>query len=103
MTTDNPVAAPAPGITPAPATAAHRVLTALFTISVVFFLLAGLAIVLGQIVTLIQADSVAARGWKSDLAPWAFGGASVAGVVAFALSYHRTPPQVAETRADHLG
>ncbi len=102
MTTDNPVAPRTAAPTPS-TTALHRVLTALFAVSVVFFLLAGLAIVLGQIVTLVQGDSVAARGWKADLAPWAFGGASVAGVLAFLLSYHRKAPQVAETQADHLG
>jgi hypothetical protein len=64
-----------------------RVLTNLFAASVLFFLLAGLAIVICQAVALASGDATAARGWASTLAPYAFGGASVAGVLAFLLSY----------------
>ncbi|WP_198943621.1 hypothetical protein [Actinokineospora bangkokensis] len=53
----------------------------------VFFLLAGLAIVLGQAAALALGDASAARQWASTLAPFAFGGASVAGLLSFALSY----------------
>src|SRR3712207_9259108 len=65
----------------------ERVLTHLFALSVLFFLLAGLVIVITQAVALAAGDATAARGWGSMLAPYAFGGASVAGVLAFLLSY----------------
>ncbi|MFI6701561.1 hypothetical protein ACIBJC_21800 [Streptomyces sp. NPDC050509] len=78
---------PAPA--PAPARTTHLT-TFLFAVAVVFFLLAGAAIVLGQIVTLAAGDATAARSWATELAPYAFGGASVAGLLSFALSYrHR--------------
>ena len=66
---------------------ATTAVTALFGVSVVFFLLAGLAIVLGQAATLALGDAGAARQWAGTLAPYAFGGASVAGLLSFALSY----------------
>jgi hypothetical protein len=65
----------------------ERVLTHLFAFFVLFFLLAGLVIVITQAVALTAGDATAARGWASTLAPYAFGGASVAGVLAFLLSY----------------
>jgi hypothetical protein len=83
-----------------------QVVEFLFTLSVIFFLLAGLAIVVGQIFTLLQGDSAAARSWKTDLAPYAFGGASVAGIFAFLLSYQRHVDKSADgaaEHADHLG
>ncbi|GAA4617050.1 hypothetical protein [Saccharopolyspora hordei] len=74
--------APAP-----PASRPTRIATALFVVSAVFFLLAGAAIVIGQIATLAVGDAAAARHWASALGPYAFGGASVAGLLSFALSY----------------
>jgi hypothetical protein len=41
----------------------ERVLTNLFALTVLFFLLAGLVIVIGQAVTLAAGDATAARGW----------------------------------------
>ena|SRR3712207_4107094 len=79
-TNESAPAAPTPSRT-------NRVLTNLFALSVLFFLLAGLAIVICQAVALASGDATAARGWASTLAPYAFGGASVAGVLAFLLSY----------------
>ncbi|MCE0765744.1 nuclear envelope integral membrane protein [Pseudonocardia kujensis] len=77
---------------PAPAPAgATRITTFLFALSVVFFLLAGLAIVVGQVVTLAAGDATAARQWASAVAPYAFGGASVSGLLSFALSYRNGP------------
>lgn len=67
-----------------------RLATHLFAAVVVFFLLAGLVIVLGQSVLLALGDADAARDWEETMAPWAFGGASVAGLLSFALSYGRT-------------
>ncbi|MFD9700107.1 hypothetical protein [Lentzea sp. NPDC059081] len=63
------------------------IVSVLFGLSVVFFLLAGLAVVVGQAATLIAGDATAARAWSTALAPYAFGGASVAGLLSFALSY----------------
>ncbi|MDA3629632.1 hypothetical protein OU415_29680 [Saccharopolyspora sp. WRP15-2] len=76
---------------PAPTSSARptRIATALFVISVVFFLIAGAAIVIGQIAILAAGDATAARHWASALGPYAFGGASVAGLLSFALSYRR--------------
>ena len=71
----------------APPSRTTRVLTNLFAASVLFFLLAGLVIVITQSVALAGGDATAARGSASTLAPYAFGGASVAGVLAFLLSY----------------
>jgi hypothetical protein len=65
----------------------ERVLTNLFALTVLFFLLAGLAIVIGQAATLAAGHATAARQWASAIAPYAFGGAAVAGVLAFLLSY----------------
>ena len=65
----------------------ERVLTNVFALTVLFFLLAGLVIVLGQAATLVAGNATAARGWASALAPYAFGGAAVAGVLSFLLSY----------------
>lgn len=82
-TTNASAAAPTPSRT-------ARVTTNLFALSVLFFLLAGLVIVITQAVALAAGDATAARGWASTLAPYAFGGASVAGVLAFLLSYGAT-------------
>ncbi|MEV0087170.1 hypothetical protein [Saccharopolyspora sp. NPDC050642] len=73
-----------------------RVATAMFVVAVVFFLIAGSAIVIGQAVALAAGDATGARHWASALAPYAFGGASVAGLLSFALSYRaadRTEPE----------
>lgn len=64
-----------------------RVLTSLFAATVLFFLLAGLLIVIGQAAALAGGDASAARQWATTLAPYAFGGAAVAGVLSFLLSY----------------
>ena len=68
----------------------ERVVTNLFALTVLFFLLAGLVIVIGQAVALVAGDATAARGWSSAVAPYAFGGAAAAGVLAFLLSYGAT-------------
>jgi hypothetical protein len=63
------------------------VLTNLLALTVLFFLLAGLVIVVGQAVMLAAGDATAARAWASAVAPYAFGGAAIAGVLSFLLSY----------------
>lgn len=70
--------------------APSRPVTFCFAVSVVFFLLAGLAIVVGQTAALAGGDATAARDWAETLGPYAFGGASVAGLLSFALSYRDT-------------
>ena len=64
-----------------------RIITFLFALSVVVFLLAGLTIVVGQAVILAGGDAAGARDWQQALVPFAFGGASVAGLLAFVLTY----------------
>src|SRR5690349_24340162 len=75
----------------------ERVLTNLFALTVLFFLLAGLVIVIGQAATLAAGNATAAREWGSAVAPYAFGGAAAAGVLAFLLSYGATG-----THDDHI-
>lgn len=77
--------------TPAPTTSRpSRLTTALFVITVVFFLLAGLTIVIGQIATLATGNATGAREWADTLGPYAFGSASIAGLLSFALSYRNS-------------
>ena len=80
---ESPAAVPTPSRT-------ERIVTHLFALTVLFFLLAGLVIVIGQAATLVAGDATAARGWASALAPYAFGGAAVSAVLAFLLSYGAT-------------
>lgn len=75
---------------PATGTAA-KVTTFLFALTVVFFLLAGLVTVVGQTALLGLGDATAARGWAEAMAPYAFGGASAAGLLSFVLSYWQGP------------
>lgn len=75
---------------PTPATSRPtRVATTLFVITVVFFLIAGLTIVIGQIATLATL-ATGAREWADTLDPYAFGSASIAGLLSFALSYRNS-------------
>jgi hypothetical protein len=64
-----------------------RIITHLFTIAVIAFLLGGAAIVITQSIALAGGDATAARDWEETLTPLAFGGASVAGLLAFVLTY----------------
>lgn len=64
-----------------------RLITNLFTVAVIAFLLGGLAIVITQSIALIGGDATAARHWEETLTPLAFGGASVSGLLAFVLTY----------------
>ncbi len=80
---------------------AARVALLLFKISLIFFLLAGLCIVLGQAGALIAADATLARTIKSVLAPYAFGGASVAGILAYLLSYRQDVEALGAEHHEH--
>lgn len=94
----------APAIPTAAPSRLTRATTFCFALTVVFFLLAGSAIVIGQVAALAAGDATAARHWASALAPYAFGGASVAGLLSFALSYRSggesTPVSGGETEDD---
>ena len=76
----------------------ERTLSAVFRVSVVVFLLGGLAIVLLQIGGLIAGSGSFVTGSEEALAPYAYGAAGVAGLLAFALSYFRD--DAAETEDD---
>ena len=80
---------------------ASRLALLLFKISLIFFLLAGLCIVLGQAGALIAADATLARTIKSVLAPYAFGGASVAGILAYLLSYRQDVEALGAEHHEH--
>lgn len=80
---------------------AARLALVLFKISLIFFLLAGLCIVLGQAGALIAADATLARTIKTVLAPYAFGGASVAGILAFLLSYRQDVDALGAEHHEH--
>lgn len=67
----------------------ERTLSAVFRVSVVVFLLGGLAIVLLQTGGLIAGSGSFVTGSEESLAPYAYGAAGVAGLLAFALSYFR--------------
>ena len=70
----------------------RKVLSTLFTLSVIVFLLGGLAIVVGQAVQLALGSASGARAWEEHLTLVAFGGASVAGLLAFLLTYGEKQP-----------
>lgn len=80
---------------------AARLALFLFKISLIFFLIAGLCIVLGQAGALIAADATLARTIKTVLAPYAFGGASVAGILAYLLSYRHDIDALGAEHHDH--
>ncbi|AHK34226.1 hypothetical protein OPAG_01396 [Rhodococcus opacus PD630] len=65
----------------------QKCFSTLFRISVVAFLLGGLAIVLGQTVGLILGDGVVVTHVEELLAPYAYGAAGIAGLLSFVLSY----------------
>jgi hypothetical protein len=72
--------------------------SAIFRVSVVAFLLGGLAIVVLQGGGLIAGDGEFVTHIEELLAPWAYGSAGVAGLLAFALSYfHRSDDESAST------
>ena len=69
----------------------ENILSTIFRISVVTFLLGGLAIVVLQTGGLIAGSGTFVVEVEELLAPWAYGAAGVAGLLAFALSYFRSP------------
>ncbi|MDA3626099.1 hypothetical protein OU415_11690 [Saccharopolyspora sp. WRP15-2] len=86
---------------PAPTTSRPtHIATFLFVVAVVFFLIAGLAIVTGQIAALVAGDATGARNWADALGPYAFGGASISGLLSFALSYRTKQNEGAEDDTD---
>ncbi|MCU4295858.1 hypothetical protein D3I60_01970 [Brevibacterium permense] len=67
----------------------QRAYSHLFALSTALFFLGGAAIVLVQIVLLIAAQGAAARDVAEAIGPYAFGMSSVAGLLAFVLTYFR--------------
>lgn len=65
----------------------EKIISAIFRISVVVFLLGGLVIVVLQAAGLVMGDGEFVTGSEEMLAPRAYGSAGVAGLLAFALSY----------------
>ena len=80
---------------------AARLALFLFKISLIFFLLAGLCIVLGEAGALIAGNATLARQIVTVLAPYAFGGASVAGILAFLLSYRQDVEALGAEHHEH--
>ncbi|TRW88431.1 hypothetical protein FK535_04360 [Mycolicibacterium sp. 018/SC-01/001] len=67
----------------------RNILLAAFRISVAAFLLGGAAVVGLQIVGLALGNGAFVDSITDNVAPWAYGAAGVAGLLAFALSYFR--------------
>lgn len=72
------------------ASPAARVLSTLFAVATIVFVLLGAVIVVGQILTLAFGQGMAAFDLAETLGPYAFGASSVAGLLAFALMYTRS-------------
>jgi hypothetical protein len=62
-------------------------LSVLFRISVLAFLLGGLAIVVLQIAGLAAGNGDFVESVNDSVGPWAYGASAVSGLLAFALSY----------------
>ena len=69
----------------------EKCISTIFRISVVAFLLGGLAIVVLQGGGLIAGNGEFVTHIEELLAPWAYGSAGIAGLLAFALSYFHRP------------
>jgi hypothetical protein len=67
-----------------------------FRISVAAFLLGGLLVVVLQAVGLIVGDGEFVETITDTLAPWTYGAAGVAGLLAFAMSYFPNPTDADE-------
>lgn len=67
------------------------VISVLFRLSVAAFLVGGLAMVVLQGAGLVLGDGDFVTTITDRVAPWAYGAAGVAGLLAFALSYFRDP------------
>lgn len=63
------------------------IISILFRISVLGFLLGGLAVVALQASGLITGNGDLVKAVTDHLAPWVYGSAGVAGLLAFAMSY----------------
>lgn len=64
-----------------------NIVSTLFRISVLGFLLGGLTVVVLQAAGLILGDGGFVTSVSDVIAPWAYGAAGVAGLLAFAMSY----------------
>jgi len=77
----------------------EKIICILFRISTLVFLLGGLAIVAGQAGGIIAGNGNFVTNFEETLAPWAYGAAGVAGLLAFVLMYFH--PEADYTGAEH--
>jgi len=67
----------------------QRIVSHLFALSTVLFMVGGLVIVVGQLAMIIVGDGDRAQSIADSLGPYVFGISTVAGLFAFVLSYFK--------------
>ena len=78
----------------------HNVVSTLFRVCTVIFLLGGVAIVAGQSVGLVVGDGELVTSVADLLAPYVYGSAGIAGLAAFMMSYRRGEKERADDHHD---
>lgn len=78
-------------------------ISVIFRLSVAVFLLGGLTIVAVQAAGLIVGDGDLVTAVTDNVAPWVYGSAGIAGLLAFALSYFSHHQGAAEVTSDGAG
>jgi hypothetical protein len=73
-----------------------NLLSVLFRLSVLAFLLGGAAVVALQAAGIVLGNGAFVEAVTDVVAPWAYGAAGVAGLLAFALSYFRSGDAAAD-------
>jgi|RhiMethySRZTD1v2_1073278.scaffolds.fasta_scaffold214160_2 hypothetical protein len=68
---------------------AHAIICHLFALSTVLFIIGGVGIVLAQSVLIIAADGTGANNVADAAGPYVFGTSSIAGLLAFVLTYFK--------------
>ena len=77
----------------------EKIICILFRITTLVFLLGGLTIVAGQAGGIIAGNGEFVTSFEETLAPWAYGAAGVAGLLAFVLMYYH--PEADYTGDEH--
>ena len=67
----------------------QRIVSHLFALSTVLFMLGGLVIVVGQLIMVIAGNGDGTQSIADTLGPYVFGTSTVAGLFAFVLSYFK--------------
>jgi len=67
----------------------QRLVSHLFALSTVLFMIGGLVIVVGQLVMIVVGNGEGTQGIADTLGPYVFGTSTVAGLFAFVLSYFK--------------